>query len=43
MGVRAAHERRLQHVGKSQVADEAARASEQRTVLDPLDRLADVP
>jgi hypothetical protein len=42
MGMRAAHECRLQHTGKAQVIYEAARASEQRPILDPLDRLANV-
>ena len=42
MGVRAAHERRLQHVRKLQIVDEAAAALQQRQVLDPLDRLSDV-
>ena len=42
VGVRAAHEGRLQHVGKAQVVDEAAGAGQQREVLDPLDGMADV-
>ena len=42
MGMRAAHERRLQHVGKAQIVDEAARAREQRAVFEPLDGVADV-
>jgi len=40
--VRAAHECRLQHVRKAQVGDEAAVASEQRPILEPLDGMADV-
>ncbi len=42
MGVRAPHERDVQHVRKAEVVDEAATALQQRKVLDPLDRLADV-
>ena len=42
MGVRAAHEGRLQRVRKLQIVDEAAAALQQRQVLDPLDRLSDV-
>ena len=39
--VRAAHERRLQHLGKAQVVDEAAAALQQRVVLDACDGTAD--
>src|SRR5262249_30471985 len=42
VGVRAAHERRLQHVGKAEIGDEAAAAREQRAVFKPPDGAADV-
>src|SRR5271165_7248227 len=42
MRVRTAHEGRLQHARKIQVVDEPAGACEQRTVLDPPDRFADI-
>ena len=42
MGVRTAHECRLQHVGKTQIGDETPAAGEQGTVFKPLDGVADV-
>ena len=42
MGMRAAHECRLQHVGKAQIGDEAARTREQGAIFKPLDGVADV-
>ena len=41
MGMRAAHEGRLQHAGRAQVVDETAGAGEQRPVFDPRDGFAD--
>ena len=42
MGMRAAHECRLQHVGKAQIGNEAARTREQGAIFKPLDGVADV-
>ncbi len=42
MGMRAAHERRLEHVGKFQIGDEAAGAGDQRAVLEAPDGAADI-
>ena len=42
VGVRAAHECRLEHVGEGEIGDEAAVAREQRAVFKPLDGAADV-
>src|SRR3954454_8065741 len=41
MGMRAAHECRLEHVGKTQIGDEAAGTREQGTIFKPLDGVAD--
>ena len=43
MGVRAAHERGVQHVGHGDVVDVATRAGEQARVLDPSHLRADEP
>ena len=42
VGMRAAHECRLQRVGKAQVRDEAAGPREQGMVFEPFDGMADV-
>ena len=41
VGVRAAHECRLEHAGKGKIGDEAALAREQRRILEPPDGAAD--
>jgi hypothetical protein len=41
VGVRAAHECRLQHAGKGKIGDEAAFAREQRAIFEPPDRATD--
>ena len=41
MGMRAAHECRLEHVGKAQIGDEAAGTREQGAIFKPLDGVAD--
>jgi hypothetical protein len=38
----ASNERGFQHVGKRQVVDEAATTSEERRILNPLERPSDV-
>ena len=42
MGMRAAHEGGLQHIGKAQVGDEASVAGQQRAVFQPLDGVTDI-
>ena len=42
MGMRAAFEGRLQHVGEAQISDEVACACEQGLVFKPFDGVADV-
>ena len=41
MRMRAAHECRFEHVGKTQIVDEAAGTREQGAILEPLDGVAD--
>ena len=41
MGMRAAHECCLEHVGKAQIRDEAAGTREQGAIFKPLDGVAD--